>query len=221
MTRAALAVLRKDLRAELRTGETVPAMCLFAVMTLVVFHFAFDRESVEGDLAAGILWVTVLFAAVLGINRLFVAEREQGGFDGFLLAPVDRTAMLVAKVAALLAFLVAVELVTVPAFALLLLEPAPDPRLIAVLGLGDIGIAVVGTLTSALAVQTRARELIVPIVTLPLLLPVIIAAASATGPLLADGGAGSVPMKWMAVLGLYDLIFGLIAYAVFDFLLED
>lgn len=221
MTRAALAVLRKDMRAELRTGETVPAMCLFAVMTLVVFHFAFDRESVEGDLAAGILWVTVLFAAVLGINRLFVAEREQGGFDGFLLAPVDRTAMLVAKVAALLAFLVAVELVTVPAFALLLLEPAPDPRLIAVLGLGDIGIAVVGTLTSALAVQTRARDLIVPIVTLPLLLPVIIAAASATGPLLADGGAGSVPMKWMAVLGLYDLIFGLIAYAVFDFLLED
>jgi heme exporter protein B len=221
VTRAALAVLRKDLRAELRTGETVPAMCLFAVMTLVVFHFAFDRESVEGDLAAGILWVTVLFAAVLGINRLFVAEREQGGFDGFLLAPVDRTAMLVAKVAALLAFLVAVELVTVPAFALLLLEPAPDPRLIAVLGLGDIGIAVVGTLTSALAVQTRARDLIVPIVTLPLLLPVIIAAASATGPLLADGGAGSVPMKWMAVLGLYDLIFGLIAYAVFDFLLED
>jgi len=221
VTRAALAVLRKDLRAELRTGETVPAMCLFAVMTLVVFHFAFDRESVEGDLAAGILWVTVLFAAMLGINRLFVAEREQGGFDGFLLAPVDRTAMLVAKVAALLAFLVAVELVTVPAFALLLLEPAPDPRLIAVLGLGDIGIAVVGTLTSALAVQTRARDLIVPIVTLPLLLPVIIAAASATGPLLADGGAGSVPMKWMAVLGLYDLIFGLIAYAVFDFLLED
>lgn len=221
MTRAALAVLRKDLRAELRTGETVPAMCLFAVMTLVVFHFAFDRESVEGDLASGILWVTVLFAAVLGINRLFVAEREQGGFDGFLLAPVDRTAMLVAKVVALLAFLVAVELVTVPAFALLLLEPAPDPRLIAVLGLGDLGIAVVGTLTSALAVQTRARDLIAPIVTLPLLLPLIIAAASASGPLLADAGAGSVPMKWMAVLGLYDLIFGLIAYAVFDFLLED
>ena len=221
MTRAAFAVLRKDLRAELRTGETVPAMCLFAVTTLIVFHFAFNRESVEGDLAAGILWVTVLFAAVLGINRLFVAEREQGGFDGFLLAPVDRTAMLVAKVVALLAFLGAVQLVTVPAFALLLLEPAPDPQLIGVLALGDLGIAVVGTLTSALAVQTRARDLIVPIVALPLLLPVVIAGASATSPLMADTGAGSVPMKWMAVLALYDLIFGLIAYAVFDFLLED
>jgi heme exporter protein B len=221
VTRAAFAVLRKDLRAELRTGETVPAMCLFAVTTLIVFHFAFNRESVEGDLAAGILWVTVLFAAVLGINRLFVAEREQGGFDGFLLAPVDRTAMLVAKVVALLAFLGAVQLVTVPAFALLLLEPAPDPQLIGVLALGDLGIAVVGTLTSALAVQTRARDLIVPIVALPLLLPVVIAGASATSPLMADTGTGSVPMKWMAVLALYDLIFGLIAYAVFDFLLED
>ena len=215
------ALLRKDLRAELRTGETVPAMCLFAVTTLVIFHFALDRESVAGDLASGVLWVTVLFAAVLGVNRLFVAEREQGGFDGFLLAPVDRTAMLVAKVLALLAFLLAVEVVAVPAFAVLLLEPAPDPRLAIVLLLGDLGIAVVGTLTSALAVQTRARDLIVPIVALPLLIPLVIAGASASSPLLAAGGAESVPVKWLAILGLYDLVFGLIAYAVFDFLLED
>ena len=135
--RAVGALLRKDLRAELRTGETVPAMCLFAVTTLVIFHFALDRETVEGDLASGVLWVTVLFAAVLGINRLFVAEREQGGFDGFLLAPVDRTAMLAAKVVALLAFLVALELVVVPAFAVLLLEPAPDPQVAIVLALGE------------------------------------------------------------------------------------
>ena len=103
-------------------------MCLFAVTTFVIFHFALDRASVDGDLAAGVLWVTVLFAAMLGINRLFVAEREQGGFDGFLLAPVDRTAMLVAKAIALLVFLAAVEVVAVPAFALLLLGPSPDPR---------------------------------------------------------------------------------------------
>jgi heme exporter protein B len=215
------ALLRKDLRAELRTGETVPAMCLFAVTTLVIFHFALDRESVAGDLAAGVLWITVLFAAVLGINRLFVAEREQGGFDGFLLAPVDRTAMLVAKVLALLAFLVAVELVAVPAFAVLLLEPAPDIRLALVLLLGDVGIAVVGALTSALAVQTRARDLIVPIVALPLLIPLVIAGASASSPLLAAGEPEPVPVRWLAILGLYDLVFGLISYAVFDFLLED
>lgn len=215
------ALLRKDLRAELRTGETVPAMCLFAVTTFVIFHFALDRAAVAGDLAAGVLWVTVLFSAVLGVNRLFVAEREQGGFDGFLLAPVDRTAMLVAKATALLLFLVVVQLVAVPAFAVLLLEPSPPPQLALVLLLGDVGIAVVGTLTSALAVQTRARDLMVPIIALPLLIPVVIAAASATSPLLAAAGAGSVSLKWISVLALYDLVFALLAYAVFDFLLED
>ncbi len=215
------ALLRKDLRAELRTGETVPAMCLFAITTFVIFHFALDRATVAGDLAAGVLWVTVLFSAVLGVNRLFVAEREQGGFDGFLLAPVDRTAMLVAKATALLLFLVVVQLIAVPAFAVLLLEPSPPPQLALVLLLGDVGIAVVGTLTSALAVQTRARDLIVPIIALPLLIPVVIAAASATSPLLAAAGAGSVSLKWISVLALYDLVFALLAYAVFDFLLED
>src|SRR5690349_23799490 len=97
MRRAVGALIRKDLRLELRTRESVPAMVLFALGTFVLFHFALDRPSVEGDLAAGVLWVTLLFAAVLGINRLFVAEREEGGFDAFLLAPVDRTAMFVAK----------------------------------------------------------------------------------------------------------------------------
>ena len=126
-------------------------MTLFAVTTFVLFHFGLDRESLEGDLAAGVLWVTLLFAAVLGQNRLFVAEQEQGGFDGFLLAPVDRTALFVAKAIALFAFLVVVELVAVPAFGLLLLGPDlldPLPGLIVVLLLADAGIAVVGTLVA-------------------------------------------------------------------------
>jgi heme exporter protein B len=222
--RAVGALLRKDLRAELRTGETVPAMCLFAVTTFVIFHFALDRESIDGDLASGVMWVTILFAAILGINRLFVAEREQGGFDGFLLAPVDRTAMLVAKAIALFLFLAALQVVAVPAFAVLLLDPSPFGslhELLLILVLGDVGLAIIGTLASALAVQTRARDLIVPIVSLPLLVPLVIAATEATSPLWAAGGAGDVPFKWLAVLGLYDLTFGLIAYAVFDFLLED
>ena len=105
--RVVAALVRKDLRLELRTRESVPAMFMFAVSTFVLFHFGLDRDRLEGDLAAGVLWVTLLFASVLGINRLFVAEHEQGGFDGFLLAPVDRTALFVAKAAVLLAFLVA------------------------------------------------------------------------------------------------------------------
>ena len=221
--RAIGALVRKDMLLELRTKETVPAMALFALVAYVLFHFALHRNALEGDLAAGVLWVTVLLAAVLGVNRLFVAEREQGGFDGFLLAPVDRTAMLIAKVVALLCFLVVVEVIAVPAFFLLLLGPSAGPafhELLAILALADIGLAVVGTLAAGLAVQTRARDLIGPLVTLPLLVPVVIAAARSTAPLFSVP-AGGVEAKWLAVLGLYDLVFVLLAYAVFDFLLED
>jgi heme exporter protein B len=222
--RTAAAILRKDLRLELRTKEAVPAMALFSLTTFVIFHFGLDRRSLEGDLAAGVLWVTLLFAAMLGINRLFVAEREQGGFDAFLLAPVDRTAMFLAKAAGLFLYLLLVELVAVPAFAVLLLGPGPGqalPELLAVLVLANAGVAVTGTLAGALAVQTRARDLIAPLVALPLLVPVVIASARATAPLLAEGGAGSLPAKWLAILGLYDVVFALLAYAVFDYLLED
>jgi heme exporter protein B len=221
---AVAAVLRKDLKAELRTLESVPAMTLFAVTTFVLFHFGLDRDELDSELAAGVLWVTLLFAAVLGQNRLFVAEQEQGGFDGFLLAPVDRTALFVAKAIALFAFLTAAELVAVPAFALLLLGPDlldPLPRLIAVLALANAGIAVVGTLVAGLAIRTRARDLIGPLLTLPLLVPVILAASEATAPLLAERGPSGPEARWLATLAIYDLVIGLVAYGVFDFLLDD
>jgi len=217
-------LLRKELLLEWRTKESVPAMGLFALTTFVIFHFALDRSSLEGDLAAGVLWATVLFAAMLGVNRLFVAEQEQGGFEGFLLAPVDRSALLVAKAAALFLYLVAVQVVALPAFVVLLLGPSPGAELLEVAGvllLADAGIAVVGTLASALAIQTRARDLIAPLVALPLLVPVVIAGARATSPLLLEAGADPLPGKWLAVLALYDVVFALLAYAVFDYLLED
>jgi heme exporter protein B len=222
--KAAVAVLRKDLLLELRTFETVPSMVLFALTTFVIFHFALNRGAIAGQLAGGVLTATLLFAAMLGINRLFVAEREQGGFDAFLLAPVDRTALLIAKAAALFIYLAVLELIAVPAFDLLLLGPALGPSLlglIAVLALADVGLAVIGTLVSAIAVHTRARDLIGPVVGLPLLIPALIATARAAGPLLASHSSGSPPGKWVAILGLYDLVFTLLSYAVFDFLLED
>ncbi len=218
------ALLRKELLVELRTLESVPGMSLFAITTFVVFHFALNRNSVEGDLGAGILWVTLLFASILGVNRLFVADAEQGGFDGFLLAPVDRSAMLVAKALTLLAYLAVLELVAVPAFALLLLGPSLGPvlpELLLVLLLGDLGIAVIGTLVAALAVRTRARDLLGPLLALPLLVPIVIGGARATAPLLAFAHPSGSPGRWLATLGVYDLIFGLIAFALFDFLLED
>ena len=222
--RTALTVLRKDLRLELRTFETVPAMVLFSLSTFVIFHFGLNQTTIRGQLAAGVLTVTLLFAALLGAGRLFVAEREQGGFDAFLLAPVDRTALLVAKATAMFIFLAAIELVAVPAFGLLLLGPPLGPRLlglIAVLALADLGLAVIGTFVSAIAIHTRARDMIAPIIGLPLLIPSLIATARATGPLLAAHASGSPPLRWIAILALYDVVFALLAYAVFDFLLED
>ncbi|MCA1689461.1 MAG: heme exporter protein CcmB [Actinobacteria bacterium] len=218
------ALLRKELRVELRTLESVPAMSLFTLTTFVLFHFGLNRAAVDGDLAAGILWVTLLFAAILAINRLFVADEEQGGFDGFLLAPVDRSALLFAKALTLLAFLVVLELVAVPAFGLLLLGPSllpALPGLAAVLGLADAGIAAVGTLVAAIAVRSRTRDLLGPLLALPLLVPVVLGASRATAPLFAAAHAGAIPTRWLTVLGLYDLVFGLLVYAVFDFLLED
>jgi heme exporter protein B len=222
--RTALVILRKDLRVELRTLETVPAMILLALVTFVIFHFGLNRDTIQGQLAAGVLTATLLFASMLAINRLFVAEREQGGFDAFLLAPVDRTAMLLAKAAALFIFLAALEVIAVPAFALFLLGPPLGPALpglILVLALADLGLAVIGTLVSAIAVHTRARDLIGPVISLPLLIPALIATARGVGPLLTAHTSGSPPGKWLLILALYDLVFALLAYAVFDFLLED
>jgi len=218
------ALVRKELLVELRTLESVPGMALFAVTTFVVFHFALNQNTVSGQEAAGILWVTLLFAAMLGVNRLFVADADQGGFDGFLLAPVDRTALLFAKALALLCYLLVLELVAVPAFGLLLLGPPLGqalPGLLAPLALGDLGVAAIGTLVAALAVRTRARDLLGPLLALPLLVPIVIGCARASAPLLASAHPGGPALRWIATLALYDLVFGLIAYAVFDFLLED
>src|SRR5579862_3136997 len=186
--RTALIVLRKDILLELRTFETLPAMILFAVSTFVVFHFALNRSSIGGQLAAGVLTATVLFAGLLGVNRLFVADREQGGFDAFLLAPVDRSALLLAKAAALFIYLAVLEVIAVPAFALLLAPPrlgAALPGVVLVLALANVAFAVIGSLVSAIAVQTRARDLIGPVIGLPLLIPALIATARALAPALA------------------------------------
>jgi heme exporter protein B len=225
-TRVALgALLRKELLMERRVPQVLPAMALFSITTFVVFRFALDTTSVEGDTASGVLWVTLLFAAMLGAGRLFVADHEEGGIDALLLAPVDRTALLLAKAITFFAFLALVEVVAVPAFVILLLEPGLSvtdiARLALILVMADAGIAVIGTLFGALAIQTRARELILPLMALPLLVPVVISAAKATSPVLALSGAGALPGRYLAVLALYDLVFGLVAYAVFDFLFDD
>jgi heme exporter protein B len=222
--RTAAILFRKDVLVEVRTLQSLTAMVLFSVMAFVLFHFGLDRDTIAGSLAAGVLWVTLLLATVLAVTRLFVAEREQGGFETLLLAPIDRTAVFLGKAAALFTFLVAVEIVALPAFDILLLRGTildAMPELLAVLALADLGLAAVGALVAALGAETDARELVVPLLLMPLLVPVVIGAAKASAPLLADPSHTEHLGRWLLLLTFYDLAFVLVSLGVFDYLMED
>jgi heme exporter protein B len=216
-------VLAKDLRVELRTLQSVPAMLLFATTIFVIFRFGLDRTRLDGALAAGVLVVTILFAALLAINRIFVAEREQGGFEAIRLAPADGTALFFAKAAALFVYMVVLEAFALPVFWLFFLDGGAGlVPLLPVLLLLDAALAITGALISPMATNSRARDLIGPLILLPLLVPALIAAAGAGQHLLAAGGPSYEQYgTWLGVLGLYDLIFLLIGWAAFDFLIED
>ena len=204
------ALTRKDILLELRSRDTLPAMLLFVVSTLVVFHFALPSDS--SDLAAGgLLWVAIVFTALLGLTRAFAAEREQRLLDGLVLAPCDRSAIWLAKGASVMAFLLLAEAVALPAFALFF---APvDATLVAAVLLADVGIAAVGTLLAAMAAASRARELLLPLLFLPLAIPVIVGGVGAT---VADE-----PVRFLGFLALYDLLFAILSWASFEYVVTE
>lgn len=219
-----MAILRKDLRLELRTLETLTATLIFTTATFVVFHFALDRDELVGDLAAGVFWVTILFASALTINRLLSNERSQGGYESLLLAPIDRNAILLAKMKFLFLALCVLELFAFAAFALLLLGPNPTTEMLALIpicALANVGLATIGTLVSGIATDTTARELLVPLMTLPLFIPVLIGAAEATAPLFQATPVVVDLGKWLSLIALYDAVFVLIAYAIFEYIVGD
>ena len=204
------ALTRKDILLELRSRDTVPAMLLFVVSTLVVFHFALPSDS--SDLAAGgLLWVAIVFTALLGLTRAFAAEREQRLLDGLVLAPCDRSAIWLAKGASVMAFLLLAEAVALPAFALFF-APVDATLVVAVL-LADVGIAAVGTLLAAMAAASRARELLLPLLFLPLAIPVIVGGVGAT---VADE-----PARYLGFLALYDLLFAILSWASFEYVVTE
>jgi heme exporter protein B len=204
------ALARKDLLLELRARDTLPAMLLFVVSTLVVFHFVLPAES--SDLAAtGLLWVALLFTALLGLSRSFAAEREQGLIDGLVLAPSDRSAIWLGKALSILAFLALAELIALPAYGLFF-KPV-DAALVGGVALADLGIAAVGTLLAAMATASRARELLLPLLFLPLAIPIVI------------GGVGASvtdePGRYLGLLGLYDALFAIICWASFEYVVTE
>lgn len=205
-----IALTRKDLRLELRARDTLPAMVLFVVATLVVFHFALPRGAAE-DAAYGLLWVAIVFTALLGLARAWVPEREGGALDGLVLAPCDRSAIWLAKSLAALVFLTVAELVALPAFALLF---APlDLAAVAGVALASIGICTVGSLVSAMAAASRGREVILPLLFLPLAIPLVV------------GGVGSgispEPGRYLAFLALYDAVFAILSWATVEYVVSE
>jgi heme exporter protein B len=201
---------RKDLVLELRARDTLPAMLLFVVSTLVVFHFVLPADS-SALAAKGLLWVAILFTALLGLSRAFAAEREQGVIDGLVLATRDRSAIWFGKALALLVFLGLAEIVALPAFALFF--TGIDSATVAGILLADVGICAVGTLLAAMATASRARELLLPLIFLPLALPVVIGGVGAS--------VAGDPGKYLAFLAFYDAIFALVAWASFEYVVTE
>jgi heme exporter protein B len=204
------ALARKDLLLELRARDTLPAMLLFVVATFVVFHFALGGS--PSRLAAnGLLWVAIIFTALLGLGRAFVPEREQRVLDGLVLAPCDRSAIWLAKSLATLAFLVAAEVVALPVFALFF-HPLHGSTVLGV-ALADLGICSVGTFLGAMAVATRARELLLPLLFLPLAIPIVV------------GGVGASvvasPGRYLGFLALYDALFAVVCWATFEYVVTE
>jgi heme exporter protein B len=204
------ALARKDLTLELRARDTLPAMLLFVLATLVVFHFVLPSDS--SDLAAkGLLWVGIVFTALLGLTRAFAAEREDDAIDGLILATRDRSAIWLGKACAVFVFLALVELVALPAFALFF-TGVGGGMIVGIL-LADVGFCTVGTLLAAMATASRARELLLPLIFLPLAIPIVIGGVGAS--------VSDHPATYAGFLALYDAIFALLAWASFDYVLTE
>ena len=204
------ALARKDLRLELRARDTLPAMLLFVLSTLVVFHFALPTGADEVA-AQGLLWVALVFTALLGLARAWAPEREGGALEGLVLAPSDRSAIWLGKSAAVFLFLVAIEVVALPAFSVFF-SPLDGSAVLGVL-LANIGICTVGTLLAAMAAASRTRELILPLLFLPLAIPLVVGGVGA--------GVSSEPARYLTFLGLYDAVFAILCWASFEYVVAE
>ena len=219
--RQVVAMLWKDLVIETRTKDAFLSILVFGVLTLTVFIFSFELRADSILLVApGVLWVAVLFAGTIGLGRTFSQERERGSMEGLLLCPVDRSAIYVAKLIANLVFIGIAEAVLLPVFAVFFDVPALRPAIVLVLVLGTVGFASVGTVFAGMAVNTRSREVMLPVLLLPVLVPLIVGSVKATG-LLIDGEPLSATWTWMGLLIAFDLVYLAVSFVVFEFVLED
>ncbi len=227
------ALLRKDIVSELRTREMIASMFLFVVLAMIIFHYAFTVHAGNagsggsGDLslfAGGMLWVVFVFGALLGLNRSFVHEKDEGCLDGLLLCPVDRVIIFLAKMTANLIFLGLIQVLAVPVFVVIFASgriATHLPAFLALIVLADLGIAALGTLLATISMNTRARDLLLPILFLPLVIPLLIAAASGTSTVFSGTAGGGSLLARLAFLLVYDGVFLVLAYGTYDFAIGE
>lgn len=217
----AWAITRKDIIAEMRTRDTVLSVLVFALLVIVIFNFAFGGDqSAMLTVAPGILWATFAFAGVLGLNRAFVPEKEQGCLEGLMACPVSREVIYIGKGLGSLIFMLVVEAIALPIFGVFVSLPVLTPQIIAVTLLTTVGFVSVGTLFSALAVHTRAKELVLPILFFPIVAPIVLAAVESTELALAGESWGEMA-SWLQIVIAFDVVFAAVSYLVFSFVIEE
>lgn len=214
-------ILRKDLLLEWRSREQVGGMLVFALLAILMFNFALDLEAAQTPgTVSGMLWVTLVFAGTIGLNRSMAAEKVNGCFDGLLLAPVDRSAIFFGKALGNTLFMWVVAAILMPLLAVLYPVNMANGGILLVVGLAVPGYAMAGTLLAAMTYQTRARDMLLPILLFPVALPVLLAAVKATGMLL-NGFPLADARFWVDMLVVFDVIFAVLGWLMFDFVVEE
>jgi len=219
--RSIAAIVWKDLAAEFRSRELIGAMLVFAALVILIFNFALELDiRTREAVTSGVLWVTFAFAGTLGLNRSMAIEKDRGCLDGLLLAPVDRNAIYFGKAIGNLFFMLIVEAIILPMYSVLYNVNLFQPGLIFVILLGSIGYSAVGTLLASMAVQARTRDVLLPILLFPVLIPLLLAAVKASNGFLLGFEMAEI-MPWINVMIAYDVIFIAVAFMVFDFIVEE
>jgi heme exporter protein B len=213
-------IVWKDMTSEIRTRESLTSVLVFTLLVIVIFNFAFSHQETMKLVAPGILWVTFAFAGVLSLNRAFVMEKEGGCMEGLLACPVSREAIYLGKMLGSLIFMLIVEVIALPIFALLFNLPVLSPELVVTTFLATVGFVAIGTTFAAMALNTRAREMVLPILFLPLVSPIIISAVEASG-LAISGESWSSMTAWFEIIIAFDVIFVVASYLVFAFVIEE
>ncbi|MFN8449825.1 MAG: heme exporter protein CcmB [Anaerolineae bacterium] len=219
--RVVLSIVRKDFQAEFRSRELIGSMGLFALLAVMVFSFALELDrNARVESISGVLWVTIVFASILGLNRSMAMERDQGNLDALLIAPINRAAIFVGKLVGNFVFTLVIGLVLLPLMTILYNVSLFHPLLFVVLLLGTLGFTTLGTLLAAMTVQTRAREALLPIVMMPVVLPLLLAAVNASTSIL-NASPQNDWVQWTQILVVLDVIYLTICFLLFEYIVEE